>query len=99
MSAKIGARLYSCACAAEAIVVSAPNQDVEITCGGERMVTDPGARHVVANGAGAGSLLGKRYEDEPSGLELLVTKAGSGELRADGRLLAVKDPKRLPSSD
>jgi len=47
----------------------------------------------------SGSLLGKRYIDEDSGLEALCAKPGAGSLSADGRPLAVKDAKKLPSSD
>ncbi|MET0954063.1 MAG: hypothetical protein ABWX57_12285 [Aeromicrobium sp.] len=46
-----------------------------------------------------GSLLGKRYVDPDSGLELLCTKAGEGTLRVDGAALGVKQAKNLPSSD
>ena len=46
-----------------------------------------------------GTLLGKRYADEASGLELLCTKAGVGTLTLDGSVLDVKSAKPLPSSD
>jgi hypothetical protein len=46
-----------------------------------------------------GTLLGKRYADEASGLEVLCTKAGAGTLTLDGVPLEVKSPKPLPSSD
>ena len=46
-----------------------------------------------------GTLLGKRYADEASGLELLCTKAGAGTLTLDGSALEVKSAKPLPSSD
>lgn len=44
-------------------------------------------------------LLGKRYTDEESGLELLCTKAGPGTLTCAGRVMPLKDAKPLPSSD
>jgi hypothetical protein len=44
-------------------------------------------------------LLGKRYADESSGLEVLCTKPGPGPLTVDGRPLEVKGPKPLPASD
>ena len=44
-------------------------------------------------------VLGKRYEDEPSGAELLCVKAGDGSLAIDGRVLPIKGAKPLPASD
>ena len=41
-------------------------------------------------------LLGKRYADEASGIELLCTKPGPGPLAVDGRPLVVKGAKPLP---
>ncbi|WP_223262759.1 hypothetical protein [Sphingobium sp. SCG-1] len=46
-----------------------------------------------------GTMTGKRYFDEESALEVLVTKAGQGSLSADGRPMPVKEAKALPSSD
>jgi hypothetical protein len=46
-----------------------------------------------------GSLIGKRFADPESGLELLVTKAGTGTLAIDGVALPLKEAKPLPSSD
>jgi hypothetical protein len=48
--------------------------------------------------AGA-SLIGKRFADPDSGLELLVTKAGEGSLAVDGISIPLKEAKPLPSSD
>jgi len=48
---------------------------------------------------GDGAQLGKRYVDEPTGLELLCTKPGSAVPAADGRELALKTAKPLPASD
>ena len=47
----------------------------------------------------SGSLIGKRFADADSGLELLVTKAGAGTLTLDGVALPLKEAKPLPSSD
>jgi hypothetical protein len=47
----------------------------------------------------AGSLIGKRFADSESGLELLVTKAGEGSLARDGITIPLKEAKPLPSSD
>ena len=43
--------------------------------------------------------VGKRFADEESGLEVLVTKAGEGSLAIDGVALPMKGAKPLPSSD
>ena len=48
---------------------------------------------------GEGTLVGKRYADEESGLEVLCAKPGPGALVADGREVPVKGAKPLPSSD
>ena len=45
------------------------------------------------------TVLGKRYTDEPSGLEVLCTKGGDGSLTFDGAPMPVKGAKPLPSSD
>ena len=47
----------------------------------------------------SGSLIGKRFADADSGLELLVTKAGAGTLTLDGVAIPLKEAKPLPSSD
>jgi hypothetical protein len=49
--------------------------------------------------AGEGAQLGKRYIDEPTGLELLCTKPGGAVPAADGRALTLKTAKPLPASD
>ena len=46
-----------------------------------------------------GTQLGKRYVDEPTGLEVLCVKPGSATLAADGRDLTLKSAKPLPASD
>jgi hypothetical protein len=43
--------------------------------------------------------MGKRYANEEAGLEVLVTKAGSGTLSVGAVVLPLKDAKALPSSD
>ena len=44
-------------------------------------------------------LIGKRYVEESSGLEVLCTKSGQGQLALDGVALVLKTAKPLPSSD
>ncbi len=99
---KAGARLKSTVCTTEAIVVKAPADDVEVTCGGAPMVagtetvTDRGEAAADAKG---GTALGKRYVNADESLEILCTKAGEGSLGANGTLLALKEAKPLPASD
>jgi hypothetical protein len=102
MELKVGSRLRSVVCDAEVIVVRAPAGDVDVRCGGHPMVgkdDSDAAQQEVAAGFGEGALMGKRYADDDLGLELLVTKAGTGSLSVGDTPVPVKDPKRLPSSD
>ena len=101
-----GQRLRSQACGTEVIVVRAPDQPVELTCGGSPMTAEPAAvgaaarpKPAAGGGRGGGAQLGKRYLDEPTGLELLCTKPGSEVPAADGRALTLKAARPLPASD
>ena len=98
---RAGRRLACPECTAELVVVRAPSIAVVLTCGGVPMVEVNAARtdsrHTETTGDG--TLLGKRYADEESGLELLCTKPGNGPLAADGRSVPPKSAKPLPSSD
>ena len=98
-----GQRLRSRTCTTEVIVVRVPDQQVELSCGGHPMATDAAIGAGTANGASAagtgGTQLGKRYVDEPTGLEVLCVKPGGGTLAADGRDLTLKSAKPLPASD
>jgi hypothetical protein len=98
-----GQRLRSQACTTEVIVVRAPDRQVELTCGGHPMARDQATGAGTANGAsaasGGGTRLGKRYVDEPTGLEVLCVKPGDGTVAADGRDLTLKSAKPLPASD
>jgi hypothetical protein len=99
---KVGQTLASAVDTTAVIVVRAPKDEVALTCGGVDMVA---GRSGLGDGSGiddahrGGALLGKRYVDEDAALEVLCTKAGDGALALDGRLLAVKSAKPLPSSD
>jgi hypothetical protein len=96
---KAGVRLGCPGCTTQIIVVAAPSVDVTLTCSGDALgeiaASGGGSGHV----DGEGAQLGKRYADEELGLELLCTKAGGGTLAVDGRPLALKGVKQLPSSD
>lgn len=95
---KPGVRLRSAVSDAEVVVIRAPTSAVELCCGGAAMVPTDAAVDPVA-GVEGGTTLGKRYVDQTSALELLCIKGGSGTLTADGRELALKGAKTLPSSD
>ncbi len=98
---KTGSRLRSAVCATEIMVVAAPKEDVEITCGGAPVVAidqEPPGGEVAAD-ASDGTALGKRYVNEAGDLELLCTKPGEGSLAVGGTTLTVKGAKPLPSSD
>ena len=85
----------------EVVVVRPAEGDQRLGCGGADMVPigsdAPGG--VIDPLLAEPTLLGKRYEDEASGLEVLCTKGGEGSLTLDGTPLVVKSAKPLPSSD
>ncbi|NWG52848.1 MAG: hypothetical protein HXY28_03935 [Hydrogenophilaceae bacterium] len=102
MDLKPGTRWKSAVCETEAVVVRPPKAAGELQCGGAAMIP-----HAAEKPAGAalspahagGSVLGKRYADEASGLEVLCSKGGQGALGFAGRALVVREAKKLPSSD
>jgi hypothetical protein len=99
---KPGTRLKSTTSTTEVIVVRSPASDVDLRCGGQPMVpySDAAVAGAQTDPAhAAGTLLGKRYADADSGLELLCTKAGEDSLSLGDAPLHVKDAKPLPSSD
>ena len=98
METKPGLKLRGTTCATEVVVVRPASGDIDVACCGEPMTE---AATDVPDSAPSpdGILLGKRYSDETSGLEVLCTKPGPGPLTVDGRELEVKGPKPLPASD
>jgi hypothetical protein len=50
-------------------------------------------------GAGDPVLIGKRYVEPTSGIEVLCTQAGPGPLAYNGQPLSANTPKPLPASD
>ena len=101
MMLRPGLKLHSAVCDAQVVVVKAPADAVEIGCGGAPMLEDgqAGDGASLDSSLGDGPQLGKRYADDELGLELLCTRAGTGALTVDGRLLLLKGAKPLPSSD
>jgi hypothetical protein len=96
---KPGLKLRGATCPTEIVVVRPAAGDVELACCGQPMIEPDGSEPPAAAPSPAGILLGKRYADETSGLEVLCTKPGPGPLTVDGRELQVKGPKPLPASD
>lgn len=98
---KAGTRLKSAVCNTEVMIVAAPKDDVELTCGGAPLVDmaaeKPGG--AVADDAKEGTQIGKRYVNEAGDLEVLCTKPGEGSLAVGGAALTIKGAKPLPSSD
>jgi hypothetical protein len=99
---KAGTRLRSAVCNTEVMVVAAPKEDVELTCGGSPVIelgAEPEAGASPSDDAKEGTQIGKRYVNEAGDLEVLCTKPGEGSLGAGGALLTIKGAKPLPSSD
>lgn len=102
MELKPGSRWRSAVCTAEVVIVRPPKGDVTLECGGHPMVLFGAERPeglTPAADRAEGVKMGKRYVDEETGIEALVSKAGDGSLSIDGRVLNLKEAKALPSSD
>jgi hypothetical protein len=102
MDMKPGSRWKAHTAGPEFVVVRPPKQQGEVRCGGHQLVP-VGASGVSAlapeEGLADPVMVGKRYFDETSELELLASKAGTGTLTIDGRVMAPKAAKALPASD
>lgn len=95
-----GARLKSAVCNTEIMVITAPDGEIDLTCGGAPMSADGGGNGgAVHADFAAGTTLGKRYTNEDGKLEVLCVKAGDGSLALDGAALKLKDAKKLPKTD
>ena len=101
MELTAGSRWRSAVSETEVVVVRPAPGDRHLACGGVDMVPvgteAPGGDLDPA--LAEPTLLGKRYENEASGLEVLCSKGGDGTLTLDGKTLVVKSAKPLPSSD
>jgi len=97
---KAGTRLKSAVCNTEVMIVAAPKDEVEVTCGGAPLIamSDDGGGEIAEDAKG-GTQIGKRYVNEAGDLEILCTKPGDGSLAAGGAELNIKGAKPLPSSD
>lgn len=102
MELKPGSRWKSAVCEAQMVVVRPPSTPGTLQCGGADALplantSTPGEQIDPTHAQGV--LIGKRYVDEASGLEVLGAKAGGGSLAFDGRPLILKEAKPLPASD
>ncbi|WP_200827008.1 hypothetical protein [Thermomonospora echinospora] len=95
---KPGIRLWSKVSSVSVVVVRPAAGEVTLTCGGVPMIEHE-PQNAAATAEGEGPLLGKRYTDEDSGLQVMCTRGGAGELAADGRPLQMMNPRPLPASD
>ena len=99
---KPGTRMRSAVCATEVVVIAAPADDIELTCGGAPLLAEGEAAPAgvaLDDAAAGGTQLGKRYTNEAGNLELLCVKRGDGSLACAGVALQIKGAKPLPSSD
>jgi hypothetical protein len=94
-----GSRWKSAVSEAEFVLVRAPSAEGELACGGVAVLATSAERPAPGAAPEGESLLGKRYTDVDTGLEVLCSKPGKGALSFGGRLLTIKEAKRLPSSD
>lgn len=102
MQVKPGSRWKSAVDTTEVVVVRPPQGEVTLECGGHPMVpqgTDAPAGLTISPDFSNGTVVGKRYVEAESGIELLGSKAGPGSLSVDGRPVQLKDAKPLPASD
>src|ERR1700721_1705063 len=94
-----GKRLRGKGSSTEGIVVRPHAAPVVLLCGGLPMTGDLAATAAGTSTTENGTVIGKRYVDTDTGLEVLCTKAGPGVLSADERQLTIKAPNALPASD
>lgn len=95
-----GKRLKSAVCTTEIMVITAPDGDVDVACGGSPMIEGDGANSGTVDPAHAsGAAIGKRYVNGDGSLEVLCVKAGEGSLALGDTALTVKDAKKLPKTD
>ena len=77
------------------MVISAPENELDLTCGGVTM----GTEGILNPAHKEGTTIGKRYVNGDGSLELLCVKPGDGSLAVDGQPLKLKESKKLPKTD
>jgi hypothetical protein len=101
---KTGQQMRSVVCSGKVIVLRAPKEQAAVlSCGGLPMVDAASDAPRQARPADpallGGSVMGKRYTESDSGIQLLCVTAGEGTLAVDGRPVEIEVAKQLPSSD
>jgi len=102
MELKPGSRWKSAVCDAQMVIVRPPSTEGELQCGGVAVLPQTDATAPSGNidpAHASGVLIGKRYTDVESGIEVLGAKAGAGSLAFNGVALTLKEAKPLPASD
>lgn len=101
---KTGQQLKSVVCSTKVILLRKPNDDTAVlSCGGSPMVDaasdTPHSQQSADTALLGGTVMGKRYGEAESGIQVLCVAAGEGTLAIDGRPLELEAVKQLPSSD
>lgn len=101
MKFRPGTKFRSAFSEAMVVVVRPYDGDEELECGGVPMVPEGETISEVQNPPEPSEsvMVGKRYRDEPTGLEVLGARSGVGGLSLGGRALEMLATKKLPSSD
>lgn len=95
-----GQRLKSGVCTTEIMVISAPQEELDLTCGGAPMTSNGEKQNTAVDPDHAeGTTIGKRYVNADGKLEVLCVKPGDGSLGVNGDSLKLKDSKKLPKTD
>jgi hypothetical protein len=98
-----GTRLKSTVCQTEVVVVKPPNDGAALLrCGGAELVAASEAAPTGGSldpALSGGTLLGKRYIDDVTAVELLCTRQGEGTLTIADRILEIKAAIALPTTD
>ena len=96
---KPGTKLSSTVCKTQIMVLRAPAEELEISCGGALMQVGDPAELGEMSGENSGTLVGKRYTDADETMEFLCTRGGDGSVAVAGYAIDIKAAKKLPSSD
>jgi hypothetical protein len=81
-------------------VAVASGSRLKFESGAELVVTKGGDAEVEFDAGGGGKLqVGKRYKDEGTGIEVLITKASDGRLLCNGTEMEQVQPKQTKSAD
>jgi len=96
---KPGTKLSSTVCKAQIMVLRAPAEELDISCGGAPMQVGDPAELGAMSGENSGTLVGKRYTDAAETMEFLCTRGGDGSVAVEGYAIDIKAAKKLPSSD